>query len=75
MSCMHANLNLISLSLSLCVCVWCNAMQEVRRKEERDYVEHPDAADKGFSRGLQFLRDRGVLLGPGQVRGAGRYID
>jgi hypothetical protein len=26
-------------------------------------VQHPEAADKGFAKGLQFLRDRGVIGG------------
>ena len=39
------------------------APQKARRREEQEYVEHPDAADKGFTLGLQFLRDRGVIGG------------
>ena len=41
----------------------CVELKDVRRKEEQQYVEHPDAAEKGFSKGLQFLRDRGVIGG------------
>ena len=35
--------------------------QDARRQEEKEYREHPDAADKGFIRGLEFLRERGVI--------------
>lgn len=36
-------------------------LQEARRREEQDYVCHPDAADKGISLAMHYLRERGMI--------------